>query len=116
MTHETYHRLQLQMCGTANGWQVMTFEDLAAADLGDARFDRLYEAVAYTALEGSASLVGGTGSSSTPGERARVMKDFVRQVVDEGDCGAAGPLLRLHRVERPPLFARIVLYAPCIGE
>ena len=116
MTHETYHRLQLQMCGTANDRPARTFEDLAAAGLDDARFDHLYEAVAYTALEGSASLVGGTGANSTPGEGARLMKDFVRRVVDEGDCGVADSLLSRGLKSNGPLYALGLYCAQLVSQ
>ncbi len=105
MSHETYHRLQLRMCGTASGKKPETFEDLASADLGDERYDRLYEAVSYTALEGTASVVGRTGSKATPAEGADLLGTFVKKVIQGRDPKAADAIINEGLKSNGPLYA-----------
>lgn len=55
VTHETFHRMQLQLC-PGNGH---TFESLTHRDFADSSDEQFYQTLAYIMLEGTATYVGG---------------------------------------------------------
>ena len=120
MTEETYHRLQLTMCPTADGGSAATFEELAAARTGDERLDRLFEVLAYTALEGSANLARGARPAVSDPDAVRagtaLLDEFVRTVVESGRTDGADALIGRGLRANGPLYAVGFAMARAIAE
>jgi len=97
LVEETYHRLQLELCPTASGEVARDFDDLVRVDTGDARYDRLYEIITYTVLEGAANRVRGPFADpelpEKASENAELLARFVDQVVARDDPDAADALI-----------------------
>jgi hypothetical protein len=97
LVEETFHRLQLRLCPTATGGPAQRFSDIATADTGDERYDRLYEIVAYTVLEGSANVVRGRFAAVDLAAKAPAGSDlmtrFVDRVVTQGELDDADALI-----------------------
>lgn len=108
LVEETYHRLQLQLCPTQSGQRAREFSDLVAVDTGDERYDRLYEIVTYTVLEGSANLVRGEFAAPDLAEQAPAGRDlldtFVTKVVKQGDLESADALVSSGLQGNGPLY------------
>lgn len=108
MVEETYHRLQLQLCPTPTGMPAREFADLVVVETGDARYERFYEVIAYTMLEGCANLARGRfadpGLSEKAAAGAELLARFVDEVVENGDVGSADALISEGLEGNGPLY------------
>jgi hypothetical protein len=120
LVEETYHRLQLELCPTTTGKKAREFSDLVALDSGDARYDRLYEIVTYTVLEGAANLVRGRFAATDLTDKApagaEIMSRFVDQVVEKGDMESADGLISEGLQGNGPLYGLGLKLASLIAE
>jgi hypothetical protein len=120
LVEETYHRLQLELCPTTTGKPASEFSDLVAIDTGDARYDRLYEIVTYTVLEGAANLVRGRFASADLAEKApagaELMARFVQQVLEQDDVESADALISEGLRSNGPLYGLGWRLAALIAE
>jgi hypothetical protein len=120
LVEETYHRLQLELCPTTTGKPAREFSDLVAIETGDARYDRLYEIVTYTVLEGAASLVRGQFAAADLADKAPVgaelMARFVNQIVEQGDLESADALISEGLQGNGPLYGLGWKLASLIAE
>jgi hypothetical protein len=109
LVEETYHQMQLDVCPTINGTAADEFSDLVAVDTGDKRYDRLYEIITYTVLEGSANLVRGRFAAEDLEDKApmgaEIMARFVGQIIDRGDTDSADALISEGLVNNGPLYS-----------
>jgi hypothetical protein len=108
MVEETYHRLQLQLFPTPSGVPATEFSDLVAVSTGDARYDRLFEILAYTVAEGAANYVRGPFAAADLEDKvqagAELMDRFVDKVIDQGDLESADALLNEGLKGNGPLY------------
>jgi hypothetical protein len=108
LVEETYHRLQLQLCPTNTGEPAREFSDLVAVDTGDAKYDRLYEIITYTVLEGSANLVRGRFAAADLADKAPagavLMSRFVDEVVEQDGLESADALISEGLQGNGPLY------------
>jgi len=108
MVEETYHRLQLQLFPTPSGVPATEFSDLVAVSTGDARYDRLFEILAYTVAEGAANHVRGPFAAADLEDKvqagAELMDRFVDKVIDQGDIESADALLNEGLKGNGPLY------------
>jgi len=108
MTEEVYHRVQLKMVPTESGEPARDFEDLSFK-LDDAGLSKLYEALMYTVLEGSANLVAGPYPGVEDEQRARdgaeLFDRFVEEVVDQGQIDNADTLINQGLRNNGPMYA-----------
>jgi hypothetical protein len=85
------------------------FEELAATDLGDQRFERLYEILAYTVLEGAATLVReaqvGEDLDARVADGVALLSRFVESVVDSARTDLADELLGEGLRSNGPLYS-----------
>jgi hypothetical protein len=120
LVEETYHRLQLELCPTTTGNPALEFSDLVAIETGDDRYDRLYEIVAYTVLEGAANLVRGQFAATDLADKApsgaELMARFVDQVIDQGDLESADALISEGLQGNGPLYGLGWKLASLIAE
>jgi hypothetical protein len=120
LIEETYHRLQLELCATVSGEPARDFSDLTSVDTGDARYDRLYEIVTYTVLEGAANLARGRYAAPDLPEKATagtaLMANFVEQVVEQGDVDSADALITQGLKNNGPLYGLGWTLASLIAE
>ncbi|GAB4180512.1 MAG: hypothetical protein Kow00108_16930 [Calditrichia bacterium] len=66
LTHETFHRIQLQICPvdpSRRSGKVREFEDVTFRNFPDKKDRKLYETLSYIMLEGTATFTGGIHSS-----------------------------------------------------
>ncbi len=109
VTEEVYHRYQLKYCPTADGQQAQDFEDLASADFGDRRYDKLYELLTYTVLEGAANRARGEYISKQlpDGVSAgiQLVTDFSKKVVQENDLNVAEEMIANGLASNGPLYS-----------
>jgi hypothetical protein len=109
LVEETYHRLQLQLCpsGSTRG-RARDFAELVAVDTGDAGYDRLYEIVTYTVLEGSANFVRGRFAASdleaNAPAGAELLARFVDEVIAKGELENADALINEGLQGNGPLY------------
>jgi hypothetical protein len=108
LVEETYHRLQLELCPTTTGKPARDFSDLTAVETGDPGYDRLYEIVTYTVLEGAANLVRGQFADADLADKApagaELMSRFVEQVVQQGDLESSDALISEGLKGNGPLY------------
>lgn len=108
LVEETFHRLQLQLCPTATGEPARELSNLLAIETGDTRYDRLYEIITYTVLEGSANLVRRRFAASDLADNAaagaQLITRFVDQVVAQGDLESADALISEGLPGNGPLY------------
>jgi hypothetical protein len=120
LVEETYHRLQLQFCPTTPGKPAREFSDLVTVETGDPRYDRLYEIITYTVLEGSANLVRGRFAATDLADKApagaELMARFVDQVVEQGDLESADALISEGLQGNGPLYGLGWRLASLIAE
>lgn len=120
LVEETYHRLQLQLCPTTTGAPAQEFSDLVVAETGDARYDRLYEVITYTVLEGSANRVRGRFAAPDLADKApagaALIARFVDEVVRGGDLQRADALISEGLQGNGPLYGLGWVLASEIAE
>jgi hypothetical protein len=108
MTEEVYHRVQMRMAPTRSGEPAHDFEDLAL-ELDDPGLSKLYEALLYTVLEGTANLVAtpATGVDDEQQVRAgaELLNRFVDEVVKQGRIDNADALINQGLKNNGPLYA-----------
>lgn len=108
LAEETYHRLQLQFCATPGGAPAREFTDLVTIDTGQARYDRLYEILTYTMLEGCANLARGRFASPDLAEQTpagvELLARFVDEVVAQGQAENADALISQGLKGNGPLY------------
>jgi hypothetical protein len=120
LVEETYHRLQLELCPTTTGKPAREFSDLVTIKTGDDRYNRLYEIITYTVLEGAANLVRGEFASTDLADKApagaELMARFVNQVVEQGDLDSADALISEGLQGNGPLYGLGWKLATVIAE
>jgi hypothetical protein len=109
LTEEIFHRIQLQIVPTPVGGRATEFSDLVVADTGDAGLDAFHELIAYTVLEGSATLVrqafGAVDLAADAEAGFGLVERFVERVVDGGDHDAADAMIDEGLRGNGPLYA-----------
>jgi hypothetical protein len=120
LVEETYHRLQLQLCPTTTGEPAREFSDLVAVETGKPGYDRLYEIITYTVLEGAANLARGQFADTDLADKApvgaEIMARFVDQVVEQGDLESADALISEGLKGNGPLYGLGWKLASLIAE
>ncbi|UCH82934.1 MAG: hypothetical protein JSW50_10710 [Candidatus Latescibacterota bacterium] len=120
LVEETYHRLQLELCPTMTGKPAREFSDLVTVDTGHPGYDRLYEIITYTVLEGSANLVRGQFAAADLADKApagaELMTRFVEQVVQGEDVESADALISEGLKGNGPLYGLGWKLASLIAE
>ena len=108
MTEEVYHRVQLKLTPKASGKPARNFEDLVV-HVDDAGLSKLYEALMYTVLEGSANLVAGPSQGVANEQRARdgseLLERFVHEVVLQDQIDNADALINQGLRNNGPMYA-----------
>jgi len=108
MTEEVYHRVQLKMVPTRSGEPARGFEDLVV-ELDDPGLSKLYEALMYTVLEGSANLVANPAPGVDDEQKARAGAElfdrFVDEVIYQGRIDEADALISQGLKNNGPMYA-----------
>jgi hypothetical protein len=85
ITHESFHRLQLELCPVDTpsvGRRSPRFEDLVRRRFPVAADRKLYEALSYVMLEGTATLVGGAPPGWDARAQAEAGRDLLAKIVE----------------------------------
>jgi len=122
ISHETFHRLQLNVCPIDQSVKNMhpKFDDLVHYPFPDKKDRKFYEVLTYIFLEGSATFVGGLSSESQMEKKAieglKLLREIRRAIYEETDFEETEKLLNSGLKSNGPFYALGYHMTNCIVD
>ncbi len=111
ISHESFHKIQLELCPLDPAFEnshEKSFEDIVDHTFPDNKDTRLYQALSYIFLEGTASYVGGMNAAEISGENVKtgadLLNDIYYKIYVENNPGAVDEILNKGLISNGPFY------------